>query len=650
MLLFVFYIHTFMANLPRLFRSNKVLLIVFWIVVLARAVVSGLFAYRYINFSSTKEVKKWWTFVEWIYEPISYLPYRWDHEKNHFYQTLLFPGCEWGIDWPLCEITTKDNTVYRITINTWFKWSDNQPFNLDDIIFSYQDIVISNLWEQPYLSQYQDIFMSEDENDPNALLITFPTADEENRKFFELPIIPYHSMRDLTLEDYVRDFAARPISLTCVRLESSSDDDSLILDLTNCKNTNLNYYQIKAFDNLQQLQDHVNSIKNILSFYYGNSESEDYQLLPIQDNYFMTLFFNTRSTKLSPRIQRSIWWFLNYHLRNNMWHTGYITQYEWLLSHHQTTGANMIEYIKNKNPYLTYDKAILEQWGVRWLPSVFTIDRAKRKSAFYLDSTDQKEYSFTIETLDPVINIKAKSDKSVRYMTTKSENNNKKHTITFTIGEWQQIVEWLNSITVWWTVLWTKQEVASIDIYYLWKTSTTNAISRIKIITLDNKISNYLRAQLQKIFEQNSVQELFEFVVYTNKDDFIKAISTKDYDIVLSTIKMTGLVDIHAILNSQDPQINPSLYFNPTLNQFVAENRRNDVRDIFSTEMPFTILGQMMKPYRLRNNLLFTYTGDYNETTLRDIIIRNVSVVSRSQIRASTLIDKHNILNFLQSQ
>lgn len=650
MLSFVFYIHTFMANLSRLFRSNKVLLIIFWIVVLTRAVVSALFAYRYINFSSTKEVKKWWTFVEWIYEPISYLPYRWDHEKNHFYQTLLFPGCEWGIDWPLCEITTKDNTVYRITINTGLQWSDKQPFTLDDIIFSYQDIVISNLWEQPYLSQYQDIFMSEDENDPNALLITFPTADEANRKFFQLPIIPYHSMRDLTLEDYVRDFAAKPVSLTCVRLESSSDDDSLIFDLTNCKNTNLNYYQIKAFENLQQLQDHVHSIKNILSFYYGNSDSEDYQLLPIQDNYFMTLFFNTRSTKLSPRIQRSIWWFLNYHLRNNMWHTGYITKYDWLLSYHQTTGANMVEYIKNKNPYLTYDKAILEQWGVRSLPSVFTIDWAKRKSAFYLDSTEQKEYSFTIETLDPVLNIKAKSDKSARYMTTKSENNNKKHTITFTIGEWQQIVEWLNSIIVWWTVLWKKQEVANIDIYYLWKTSTTNTISRIKIITLDNKISNYLRAQLQKIFEQNNVQDLFEFVVYTNKDDFIKAISTKDYDVVLSTIKMTGLADVHAILNSQDPQINPSLYFNPTLNQFVAENRRNDVRNIFSTEMPFTILGQMMKPYRLRNNLLFTYTGDYNEANLRDIIVKNVSVVSRSQIKGSTLINKQNILNFLQSQ
>ena len=143
----------------------------------------------------------------------------------------------------------------------------------------------------------------------------------------------------------------------------------------------------------------------------------------------MTIFFNTKSTKLSPRIQRSIWGFINHNLRNqDIWHTWYVSKYEWLLSYHQTTWTNIADYIRNKNPYLTYDKAVLEQWWVKWLPNIFTIDWAKRKSAFHLDSTDQKEYSFTIETLDPVINIKAKSDKSTRYMNIKSENNNKKHT------------------------------------------------------------------------------------------------------------------------------------------------------------------------------------------------------------------------------
>jgi hypothetical protein len=638
-----------MANLSRLFRSNKVFLIIFSVLILARAIISALFFYKYINFSSIKEVKKWGTLVEWIYEPISYLPYWWDHEKNHFYQTILFPGCEWWIDGSLCDIQTTDNKVYSIKIKTGIQRSDKEPFVMDDIIFSYQDIVISNLWEQPYLSQYQDIFMSEDEKNPNTLLVTFPTEDAKNRDFFKLPIIPYHSMKDLDLQDYVKRFALKPVTIGCVQLKTSNDADSLIFDFSTCKNTYINYYQLKSFEAFEHLQTHLQSIKNIISFYYGNAETEWYHLLPIQDNYFLTMFFNTKSTKLSPRIQRALWWFVQYNLRQQ-WHTGYISPYTWLLSHYQSTWTNLWDYIKNKNPYLSYDKSLLEQWGVRSIPSVFTIDWAKRKSAFYLDATEQKEYTFAIETTDPVYELKAKTDKSVRYLTTRSENNNKKHFITFSIGDGQQIVEWLNSITVGGTVLGKKQTVANIDIYYLGKTSNTNTFNKLKIITLDNKISNYLRTQLKDIFIKNNIQDLFDFVVYNNKDDFINAINTKDYDIVLSTIKMESLADVHTILNSQDPQINPSLYFNPTLNQFVAENKRNDVRNIFSTEMPFFIVGQMMKPYRLRDDVIFNYTWSYDESTIKDIIIRNVSIVSRNQIKWSDLVNPSNMMNFIKQQ
>jgi hypothetical protein len=159
--------------------------------------------------------------------------------------------------------------------------------------------------------------MSESEEDSNTLLITFPTATEENRKFFELPIIPYHSMKDLNLEEYVKKFALKPVTLSCVKLETSTDNDSLVFDLSSCKNSYINYYQIKSFESLQRLQDHINSIKNIISFYYGNSDGNGYSLLPIQDNYFITMFFNTKSTKLSPRIQRSIGGFINYNLWQN---------------------------------------------------------------------------------------------------------------------------------------------------------------------------------------------------------------------------------------------------------------------------------------------------------------------------------------------
>jgi hypothetical protein len=44
------------------------------------------------------------------------------------------------------------------------------------------------------------------------------------------------------------------------------------------------------------------------------------------------------------------------------------------------------------------------------------------------------------------------------------------------------------------------------------------------------------------------------------------------------------------------------------------------------------------------------YTGDYTESSLRDIILKNISLVSHNNIKASTLLNKENFLNFLATQ
>lgn len=638
-----------MANIAGFFKTHKVFSSVLFGLLVIWVIISSLLVYDYVIFSSTKSVKKWGTFVEWVYEPISYLPYRWDHEKNKFYQTLLFPGCEGGLDQRLCDITTEDNKTYTLTLATGLEWSDHQPLTIDDVIFSYQDIVISNLWQQPYLSSYSNIQMDQDEEHPNTLIITFPTADDHNREFFSLPIIPYHIIKDLDLEDYVKKFSVNPVTISCVHLEKSGDDDSLVFNLSTCKWTNINYYQIKAFDNIQEMTNHLNSHKNMVSFYFGSTEQKDYNILPLQDDYFLTLFFNTRSTKLSPRIQRTIAWFINYNFRQSA-HTWFISPYTGLLATYQSTWTHLSEFINEKNPSLSYDKQQLEKWGVRSLPWSFTIDWAKRKYAFYLDATDKKEYSFVIETADPVYELKAKTDRSVRYLSTSSDESKKRHTITFTIGEDQQLQEWLNSLTIWWIVLGKKQVIANVDIYYLGKTSSTVTIPKIKIITLANKTNNYLQEQLQSLFIQYHIQDLFEFVSYTTKDQFLQAIASRDYDIVVSPIKLTSLQDVASLVWSEDPQINPSLYVNDYLKTLALNNKRTEFRNIFSSDMPFFIIGHLMKPYRIRHNILFDYTGAYTDDTIKTVILKNVSVVSRNQIKASDLIKLSNIKNFIQKQ
>lgn len=608
--------------------------------------------YDYITFSSVKEVNKGGTFVEAITDPISYLPYWWDHEKNKFYQTLLFPGCEGGLSGALCDIQTTDNKVYRIKINQDLEWSDGTPFTLDDIIFSYQDIIVSNFWDQPYLSKYQDILISLNEEEPDILTITFPTATEDNRSFFQFPIIPLHIIQDYTLEKYVTNFAINPITIGCTTLQNSKDTESIVFNLSSCPNTNINYYQIKSFSSLADLQESVLKKRPMVWFYYGTIESDQYRLLEIKDSNYISMFFNTKSTKLTPRIQRSIGGFIDHHLWQKE-HTGYLGKYEWLFNQYVTTGENLIAYIEEKNPYLTYDKSLLEQGGVKVLPSIFTVDWAKRKYAFYLNPTTEPEYSFTIETTDPVTNIKGSSNKSVRNLIIKSENDNKRHTISFTIGADQQVQEGLNTLTINGTVLGKSQEVVSIDLYFLGRTSTTTgdtSLNKIKIITLDNKISNYIRVQLQDIFEDNQVQHLFEFVVYNNSEKFLEAIRIKDYDMVLTSMQIRGLDDIYRILWSTNLEINPSGYTNPVLNQFLLDNNRNQSRNIIASDMPFFVVGQLMKPYRLRSDITFEYEWDYIESTLRDTILRNISLVSHSSLQASTLLKKENLLNFISTQ
>lgn len=74
----------------------------------------------------------------------------------------------------------------------------------------------------------------------------------------------------------------------------------------------------------------------------------------------MSFFFNTSSTKLTPRIQRSIGGFVNHHFWQQE-HAGYLSKYTGLFDHYVTTGENLVSYIEEKNPYLTYDRSLLEQ-------------------------------------------------------------------------------------------------------------------------------------------------------------------------------------------------------------------------------------------------------------------------------------------------
>ena len=87
----------------------------------------------------SQEEKKWGTFVEWIFDEVSYLPYLKNDDQSVFYQKFLFRSCldlynsdeiygvvDWVYMWEkiwyapdLCKIYTEDNQNYVLRIADW---------------------------------------------------------------------------------------------------------------------------------------------------------------------------------------------------------------------------------------------------------------------------------------------------------------------------------------------------------------------------------------------------------------------------------------------------------------------------------------------------------------------------------------------------
>ena len=94
-------------------------------------IVSFVFWYFYLLATWSQEEKKWGTFVEWIFDEVSYLPYLKNDDQSVFYQKFLFRSCldlynlnivqveEWSkYAEGLCKVYTEDDQNYL-----WWNYS-----------------------------------------------------------------------------------------------------------------------------------------------------------------------------------------------------------------------------------------------------------------------------------------------------------------------------------------------------------------------------------------------------------------------------------------------------------------------------------------------------------------------------------------------
>jgi peptide/nickel transport system substrate-binding protein len=137
----------------------------------------------------------------------------------------------------LCHVTTRDYKTYYTTISSGHIWSDGVPLTIDDIYFTYNDIIKNNKLSIPYLESYSNIEVA---METNKLKVVFENSSEDNTLFFTNYILPKHALIDPNIEMYQQSFAIEPVYNNCAKIKSQSTDQySLIFSLADCDNTNL---------------------------------------------------------------------------------------------------------------------------------------------------------------------------------------------------------------------------------------------------------------------------------------------------------------------------------------------------------------------------------------------------------------------------
>ena len=265
---------------------------------------------------AVKQNVKWWTFLQWIIWSINYLPYISDRREDRYIQNFLFDGCSNSyVSWTdilyadkLCKISTNDNKTFNVLINTW-AWSDWKNVSIDDIFFTYNNIIKNNsLW-----LAWEEFSQLEITKSWSWLNIVFPNNSYDNRIFFTNKILPAHILSWKNLEYYKDTFWKNIVTTSCAKIKQSWDINSFVIDLSKCQNYNINNYQLKIFSSFDALKKYETSNKNI-DLYFWDERLNDFIERKFLLNKFVWIFYNTKA--LWPEFRQSftkIWlsWFFD---------------------------------------------------------------------------------------------------------------------------------------------------------------------------------------------------------------------------------------------------------------------------------------------------------------------------------------------------
>lgn len=598
-----------------------------------------ILGYQFLSENGEKINTKWGTFVEAIFNQVSYLPYLKNDWQSLFYQSFLFDACadyntinEQGLQGSHCKLNTSDYQTYYVSLaGTGNTRSDGQARTLEDIYFTYEKIIHQNIWWIKTLTSYTDLKV---EKEKDRIKITFPSSTTDNNYFFTFAILPQHILAQATFEDYTSAFAANPITSGCGKLvPKSSDTQSLIFNLVDCKETNFAFYQIKNYPDFESLSKSIlEENSTIVDAYADQVQLPNYERVNVVKSDLLTFFFNTKSPKMKVRLRRALGGLINSKFYVGEEYGKFLRMYKGkLLKKFYSDGSNIQEFI-NRISLTEKDEGVqqkdLEDSWVQALKKSISIDGVERKFVFYTPKTDTTT-NLEIKFSNQFENIKVKDTKGHTFSPKNYKKTDKK--ISYPLENGKNLNPGQNQYTIVGSIKGKTYTIANIDLYVLAtseKPQEATSDRKIKVVYYNNLESNFAIKQFRKLLENAKILDNFLFEQVSSPEQFEAKIVMEDYDILLTTISMGMKKDVHKVLATDDSLMNPSKYTNPNLTNLFKQYMKNpqqteivnQINGIVAQDMPLVIVGHPYNFINIKKNLI---TPEFSSNTLFEYNRRN---------------------------
>ena len=571
--------------------------------------VSFVFWYFYLLATWSQEEQKWWTFVEWIFDQVSYLPYLKSDDQSVFYQKFLFRSCldlyntdETGsYAWDLCKVYTEDDQNYILKIiDENAVWSDWTPVTIQDVFFTYDEILRQNRREIPSLNTRNSVSVSLEDN---KVKVVFPTVSSDNMNFFVSSILPKHIVENMDLETYKNYFSLDPVTNGCAKImPQTTDINSLIFDVNSCSDTKFSYYQVKNYWNFEEFESFLQwkKQKAIVDAYVSQYWLEWFVSQNVLTSKLLWVFFNTDSGKANVRLRRSIWWLIYHNFFT--WDYGqYVDKYAGdFINYYLSAGENVVDLLGRLT--LSDDEGInpndLRDSWAQELPASMSINGVDRKFVFFMQKPSEPrnlEIKFSNEFSD--IKVKASSNGST-WSPKNYKTKDKK--ISYTLKVWENLKVWVNNFTISWFIKNKTYTIASIDIYVfenLAATQTEENQWKLGVLYYNDPDSVFAVQQMRDIFRDAWILENFIFEPVYNLEELEGKLLMWTYDMYVWTVDLGSRKDVLTLFGTEDPLLNPSRYRNPILTSLINQYRKTndphvqwEINALLAQDMPLIFI------------------------------------------------------------